>query len=265
MPTVTRAIYRLWLRVQGSMIDHFAVLSVPMGQEVTRLMGITADRVHVVPNPVLSLADMESDAPPSRIHTTSGRHFVAVGRLEQQKNYPLMLRAFAAGSTPADSLTLYGEGQERAALERMANILGVAGRVHFPGHCSQVRAHLRDHDILLLSSTYEGQPGAVVEALSVGLPIIATHCCAGMAELLEEGALGLLVDPGDLHGLTRAIASAQPGKQDHLRAAEKVRAFTIEAAVPAYAVLFSSILADRRAAAPRRTRRSPLRIRAKTV
>jgi glycosyltransferase involved in cell wall biosynthesis len=265
MSAPMQSVYRLWLWVQGRMIDHFAVLSAPMAQEVMHLMRVTPGRVHIVPNPVLSLADLQSDAPEAKPRPSGGRRFVAVGRLERQKDYPLMLRAFAAGSTPADRLIIVGEGRERAALETLANELGIAARVHFPGHCTTVRATLRDQDILLLSSTYEGQPGAVVEALSVGLCVIATRCCAGMDELLDDGALGLLVDRDDVQGLAKAIAAAQPGTQDHTRARAKAQDFTIEAAVPAYAALFATVLAERQASAPRRTRLSPPRTRAKTV
>lgn len=265
MSAPMRLIYRFWLWVQGRMIDHFAVLSAPMAQEVMHLMRATPDRVHIVPNPVLSLADLESEAPEAKPHPSVGRRFVAVGRLERQKDYPLMLRAFAAGSAPVDHLTIVGEGRERAALETLANSLGIAARVHFPGHCATVRTTLRDQDILLLSSTYEGQPGGVVEALSVGLCVIATRCCAGMDELLDDGALGHLVDRGDVQGLVKAIASAQPGTQDCARARVKAQAFTIEAAVPAYSALFATVLAERQASASYRTRLSPPRTRAKTA
>ncbi len=244
MRPALRPFYRLWLRVQGRAIDHVAALSSPMAREVMRLMDMPAQRVHLVPNPVLAQAVLEGETvrAPRR---GPGRRFVAVGRLERQKDYPLMLRAFAAARGTDDRLVIYGEGRARRDLERLAHKLGLAGQVVFAGYRADVRTRLAEHDILLLSSAYEGQPGAIVEALSAGLGIVATRCCAGMAELLDEGALGMLVDRGDLDGMIRAIATASPDMQDRPRARAKARAFTIEAAVPAYAALFARLSAER--------------------
>ncbi|CAN5246989.1 glycosyltransferase family 4 protein [soil metagenome] len=246
MPRAVRPFYRAWLLVQGRMIDHFAVLSAPMGAQVARLMHVATARVHVVPNPVLSHTDWVSieraDKP-----VQLGRRFVAVGRLERQKDYPAMLRAFASGAKADDRLTICGEGRERDALARLTGSLGIAERVHFAGHRADIRKELCDHDVLLLTSLYEGQPSAVVEALSVGLAIVATRCCAGMAELLDNGALGTLVESGDAVALARAVARAVPGQQDRARACAKARSFSIEAAIPAYMALFARVIAERQA------------------
>ncbi|MDF0542148.1 glycosyltransferase [Sphingobium sp. H39-3-25] len=245
MHPALRPFYRLWLRIQGRAIDHFAVLSLPMAREVMALMWVPCDRVHVVPNPVLSDAELgdsrDLERRPPR--AGEGRSFVAVGRLEPQKDYPLMLSAFARGSAPGDRLTIYGEGRERDRIVQLAETLGIADRVHLAGFSSDIPGELRQHDILLLTSAFEGQPGAVIEALAAGLPIIATQCCAGMSELLDEGALGSIIDRQDVDGLVRAIAQARPGSQDRDRSRAKAYSFTIEAAVPAYARLFATALA----------------------
>ena len=243
MPWIMRPFYRLWLRMQGRAIDHFAALSDPMAQEVAARMGVDHARVHVVPNPVLALADLDDVAPlPSSSLPRRGRHFVAVGRLERQKNYPLMLRAFAAGSGPDDRLTIFGQGRARDGLERLAARLGIAGKLCFAGFSADVRRQLPDHDVLLLSSRYEGQPGVVVEALACGLPIIATRCCASMSPLLDDGALGTLVDGDDEAAFADAIRAAHSDMQDRPRARAKAAAFTIERAVPAYRALFRHML-----------------------
>ncbi|MFZ2998330.1 glycosyltransferase [Sphingobium sp.] len=245
LPPMIRPLYRLWLRLQGRAIDHFAVLSTPMASEVMTLMRVPPHRVHVMPNPVLDAADFEPDR--RERQPTTGRRFVAVGRLERQKDYPAMLRAFARGAWPDDHLTIFGEGSERGALLALIAALGLADRVDLPGHCCNVRARLRDYDVLLLSSLYEGLPGAVVEALSVGLVIVATRCCVGIADMLDHGGLGTLVACGDVQGFAQAIAQVDPVRQDRARARAKVRDCTIEAAVPAYVALFATVIADRQA------------------
>jgi glycosyltransferase involved in cell wall biosynthesis len=244
MHRALRPLYRLWLKIQGRTINHFAVLSLPMAREVMALMQVPAERVHVVPNPVLSDAELGDSRDIERRPPRSGegRNFVAVGRLEPQKDYPLMLNAFARGSAPGDRLTIYGEGRERERIARLAEALGIAERVDLAGFSGDVSGELQRHDILLLTSAFEGQPGAVIEALAAGLPIIATRCCAGMSELLDDGALGTLVDRGDIDGIASAISGARPGTQDRQRARAKAYGFTIEAAVPAYARLFAAAL-----------------------
>lgn len=255
MPRPLRPLYRWWLRVQGAVIDEFAALSPAMAAEVVERMRVPAARVHVVPNPVLSRADIDEDAARARPANDRGRRFVAVGRLEAQKDFALMLRAFARGGGVEDGLTIFGEGRERAALEDLAAALGLARRVRFAGYCAGIRDQLAQHDVLLLSSAFEGQPGVVVEALSVGLGVVATRCCASMAGLLDDGALGHLVPPGDEAAFARAIAASRPGAQDRARARAKAEQFTIEAAVPAYAAVFAAA----RARAERRTPRPSTR------
>ncbi len=243
LPLAVRPLYRLWLQIQGRTIDHFAVLSRPMAEEAMDLLHVPAHRVHVVPNPVL---DNTEPMPQRAWHRSaaSGRRFVAVGRLERQKNYPAMLRAFAKGARDNDHLTIFGEGRERTALIALATSLGISDRVEMPGHSLDIRAQLNAYDILLLSSSYEGLPGSVVEALSAGLGIVATRCCASMFDLLDQGALGSLVDCGDEAALALAIAIAIPGTPDRARAMHKVRDYTIGAAVPAYAALFTTVIAE---------------------
>lgn len=243
MPWIMRPLYRIWLRIQGRAIDHFAALSDPMAREVVARMGIDRARVHVVPNPVLALADLDAAASStSSFMPRQDRRFVAVGRLERQKNYPLMLRAFAAGSRPGDTLTIFGEGRARSRLERLAARLGIATRVHFAGFSPDVRRELPHYDVMLLSSRYEGQPGVVVEALACGLPIIATRCCASMPLLLDDGALGILIDGDNEAAFADTIRTAHRDMQDRPRAREQAAAFTIERAVPAYRELFRHIL-----------------------
>jgi glycosyltransferase involved in cell wall biosynthesis len=243
LPWPKRAGYALWLRVQGRLIDRFAALSAPMAAETMRRMAVARGRVDVLPNPVLSAADLAAVAAERPRVPAAGRRFVAVGRLERQKNYPLMLCAFADGAGPDDRLTIFGTGRAGAALAREGAALGLAERVRFAGHGTDILSELRRHDVLLLSSLYEGQPGVVIEALACGLAIVATRCCAGMSHLLDGGALGLMVPPGDRAALAQAIRTVRPALQDRRRAHARAALFTTERAVPAYRALFARITA----------------------
>ena len=131
-------------------------------------------------------------------------YWVAVGRLAEQKNYPMMLRAFAAvhKDFPDERLRIYGEGPMRSDLQRMVDSLGLSDSVALCGQSSDIPAVLADAKGFLMSSDYEGMPNALMEAMAVGLPCIATDCpCGGAADLIGDQEGGILVAVGDYEGM----------------------------------------------------------------
>lgn len=233
--------YGRWLRIQGRMIDHFIGMESPMADEIAAAMRVDRARISIIANPALSRRQIENVRamlPGRERHDPRERQFVAVGRLVKQKNFDMMLRAFASAGHPGDRLTILGEGPCRARLEALVEELGIGGRVSMPGHVPDPAAMLPAFDILLLSSFYEGVPAAILEALAAGLPIIATDCCASMRALLRDGRLGQIVDPGDEDSFARAIARARPGMQDRQGSLGQAMRFTIEQASLAYRECF---------------------------
>jgi len=130
-----------------------------------------------------------------------------VARLSPQKNHALLLKAFAQGpaSDPKAHLVLVGEGTLRRQLEEQAQNLGVAGQIHFLGLRTDISDVLSAMDVFVLSSDYEGSPLSVVEAMASGLPIVST-AAGGVPELFDNGKEGFIVQPGDVRGLSDAIA-----------------------------------------------------------
>ena len=232
--------YSLWLRIQGRMIDHFIGMESPMADEIATAMRIGRHKISIVANPALSLRQIKDIRArlPHGCPDPRDRRFVAVGRLVKQKNFEMMLRAFAFASYPGDRLTILGEGPSRPRLEALVEELGLGDRVAMPGHVSDPAVMLPRFDILLLSSFYEGVPAAILEALAAGLPIVATDCCTSMRTLLGDGRLGQIVEPGDESGFAEAIARAMPGTQDQQGSLEQAMRFTIERASQAYRECF---------------------------
>jgi glycosyltransferase involved in cell wall biosynthesis len=103
-----------------------------------------------------------------------------------QKNFPRLLRAFAAADPPNAILRIAGDGEQRAELERLAASLGIADRVEFLGFVSDIPALMEEADLFVLSSDYEGLPAVVVEALGCNCPVISTDCFANARELLSD-------------------------------------------------------------------------------
>jgi len=122
-----------------------------------------------------------------------------VGRLRLQKNFPLFLRV--AKEVLKDlrevCFAIAGEGPERNNLERLARDLGIANRVYFLGYVSDMKELYAAIDLLLMTSHSEGTPLTVLEAMAMGVPVVAARV-DGMAEVLEDEVDAYLVPPGDL-------------------------------------------------------------------
>jgi len=106
---------------------------------------------------------------------------------------------------PAATLVILGEGHLRDALAAQAAALGVASRVHLPGHAADPLAWMAAAHVLVLPSDYEGVPGVLREAMSVGTPVVSTDSSLAVAEIVASPALGSIVARGDADALVAAI------------------------------------------------------------
>jgi colanic acid/amylovoran biosynthesis glycosyltransferase len=142
-----------------------------------------------------------------------GRRLVCVGRLAPWKGFEVLIEAVAdlARRDRRVQLDLIGDGPSREALEAFAARLGVAPSVRFFGYrtAEQIANHLRRADIFVSSSFAEGVPVVLMEAMASGTPVIATRI-AGLPELIEDGANGLLAPPGDSRALADRIDQLLP-------------------------------------------------------
>lgn len=230
--------YRKWCRLQGRSIDHFVGMAEPMRAEIRAAMAVDASHVSIIQDPAISLGDIPSG---DRHQMPGGRHFVGAGRLSPQKNFALLIDAFARMAKPSDRLTIYGEGADRPALERQVKRLGIGGQVALPGFVKALIGELQTADVFILSSDYEGVPAVLVEALAAGLPIVATDCCVSMHDMLDDGALGTLVPARNCEALAHAMQHAQSGLDMTAERRAKAAQFTVERAAAAYIALFRRV------------------------
>ena len=133
---------------------------------------------------------------------------VGAGRLTAQKNFPMLIRAFSR-FYPAHNdwtLVIYGEGEERAALEALAEQQLPAGTVLFPGQAKNLPERLLGSGMFVLPSSFEGMPNALIEAMAVGCPSIATDCASGgPRSVVKNGMNGILIPVGDENALVAAM------------------------------------------------------------
>lgn len=161
---------------------------------VQRYPSYLRGRIAVVPNPVERAAEFAAPGA-----DRAERTLLAVGRLSFQKNFAVLVRAFASLSQkhPAWRLRIVGDGEERAALADLIDQAGVRGRVELAAPVRHIAAEYAGADLFCLPSRWEGFPNALAEAMAHGLPAVGFGGCAGVNELIVPGENGLLADGAD--------------------------------------------------------------------
>ncbi len=127
------------------------------------------------------------------------RQMLAVGRLDHQKGFDLMLPIWQdfVSKNPGWTLVIAGKGEQRHALEGQVRKLKISGSVMLTGKVTNIDDYYRDSDIVLMTSRYEGLPLVLLEAKSWSLPVIAYDCPTGPREIITPGEDGFLIAPND--------------------------------------------------------------------
>jgi glycosyltransferase involved in cell wall biosynthesis len=125
--------------------------------------------------------------------------FISVGRLDYRKNYEDLLRAFSIvfKEFPNARLMILGEGEYRMHLEKTINELFINNYVLLPGFVHNPESLVSKSNFYVSSSLYEGVSNSILEALSLGIPVIATDCPSGVGEIVKDGVNGYLVSMND--------------------------------------------------------------------
>lgn len=228
-----------------------AVLAVSEGvaDDLVRTQGVPRARVVTVYNPVVT-ADVAVKAAAPLDHpwfAGDGPPVVlGVGSLTPKKDFGTLIDAFARlrADRPA-RLVILGEGPERAALARRAEATGVGGDVDLPGFVDNPFAYMARAQAFVLSSLVEGLPGALIQALACGCPVVATDCPSGPFEVLEGGRYGRLVPMRDPAAMARAVAATldAPAERETLR--RRGDAFAAERVVAHHRRVLTDVIARR--------------------
>lgn len=192
------SIHRIWRRIVYRLADGLVAQTDAVKEY---FKGIAGDHTRVIHNPVID------ESLPTPLPKAERREIVGVGRLDDQKNFRLLIDAFAA-LRPGHGYTLriYGEGPLRRDLEKQIADLGLKDRVFLQGKVNKVVDHIAGADIFVLSSDHEGMPNALIEGMAMGLACISTDVATGGArDLIRDGENGLIVPLKDAAALTEAM------------------------------------------------------------
>ena len=206
---------RILVRMTYPRADHVIAVSQGVALDLEQNFGVKPDRVSVIANPVDHGRIAEMSAAPSPV-PVKGNYIAAAGRLVPNKNFAMLIDAFARAGLPA-SLVILGEGPLRGALEEQIERLGLAGKVLLPGFIENPFAVLKRASLFALPSNAEGFPNGMVEAMACGLPVVAANCASGPSEILLDRARE------DVHGIVHGPAGAVVPQNDPEAFAEALR------------------------------------------
>jgi glycosyltransferase involved in cell wall biosynthesis len=239
-PRYLRLARRLYPRA-----DRVIAVSGDVRDDLVAAAGVSPQRIAVVHNPVVD-DDVERRAaePLADSWLAPGEPPVVlgVGRLVAQKDFPTLIRAFAhVRARRTARLCILGDGPARASLATLARELGIADDVALPGFVPNPLPYMARAAVFVLSSAWEGLPGALIEAMACGCPVVSTRCPGGAAEILDGGRYGPLVPVGDDGALAEAIVTTLATRPDARALRLRASDFSKERAVARYMdVLFGA-------------------------
>lgn len=193
-----------WEILRRRLYPRASYVTVLTKESLDYFSSVAGIRGRVIPNAVTPSVVSSSDEMPRQ---KNGRLLLAMGRLDHQKGFDLLLRAFAlvAEKHPDWTLEILGEGPVRPYLEERVQSRGLAGRVRLPGFTRRPFDAMRRADLFVLSSLDEGFPNVLLEAMACGLAVVSFDCPSGPRHIIRHGVDGILVPPRDAQAMAAAL------------------------------------------------------------
>lgn len=208
-PSFTEKLIPKLVKLLYPNVDLIVAVSQGVADDLINYMNIPAEKIHVIYDPVVT-DDLYSKSEEVLDHPwfldKSCPVILAVGRLTPVKDFNTLITAFSLvrQQIPAKLLIL-GEGECRNELEQLVLDNNLSEDVSLPGFFSNPFPYMKHSSLFVLSSRTEGLPNAMIQAMALGVPIVATNCRSGPAEILENGRLGILTEVGNPELLAKSI------------------------------------------------------------
>ena len=215
-----------------------------VSEDIKFQLGLEQEKVNTIYNPVVD-DKLFLKAKTCLNHPWFAKNalpvFLAVGRLTDQKDFSTLIKAFAlVRKKRLARLIILGEGEARAELEATVKGLGISEDVSLPGFVDNPYAYMAKSSAFVLSSSWEGLPTVLIEAMACGCPVVSTDCPTGPKEILEAGKYGELVAVGDAVALSKAMLNVLDNPINSEILAQRTQDFSIDKAVSKYLELLSS-------------------------
>jgi glycosyltransferase involved in cell wall biosynthesis len=240
---------RFFERRQYGRMDRIVPVAEELADQLRVDLGVETARIFTIPNGV-DVDHLRQRAGEALEHPWFAAEeppvLLGVGRLSRQKDFELLIRAFAqARRVRPMRLMILGSGPaaERRRLERLANTLEVAADLELAGFVANPFAYFAQAGLFVLSSRWEGASNVLVESLACGCPVVAVKAPTGIEEVLDGGRFGPIVTSRSVEALAAAIIERLDAPRDAETLVERARDYDLGRTLDAYAELLTNEVA----------------------
>jgi glycosyltransferase involved in cell wall biosynthesis len=217
--------------------DGVVTVSQKAAEDLAQFTGLPLERIQSIYNPVIDFELLEKARAPLDHPWFLPQEppvILGVGKLEAQKDFPTLIRAFAWVRKVREArLAILGWGPDRPQLEALIQELGLEEDAALLGYVDNPYPYMARAAVFVLSSAWEGLPTVLIEAMAVGTPVVSTDCPSGPAEILDNGKYGWLTPVGDSTALAKAILAAIDSKEKKVESSW-LEQFSLETATQQY-------------------------------
>jgi glycosyltransferase involved in cell wall biosynthesis len=216
--------------------DEIIAVSHGVAADLAHTASLPLERIQTIYNPVITQDLLVSAQEPVE-HAWFNSDvpvILGVGKLEAQKDFPTLIRAFAkVRQVKRSRLVILGWGPDRPQLEGLIRELELNDDVDLPGYVQNPYAYMSKSAVFVLSSAWEGLPTVLIEAMALGTPVVSTNCESGPSEILADGKYGTLTPVGDYDDLASAILAVLSDKPEPIDS-NWLKQFDLETATQNY-------------------------------
>lgn len=233
LPAIKHFFWHRLISLLYPLSDKIICISNGVKDDLAKFTGITkADKMKVIYNPVVTdeFEDNLNSNVPNIFPINCKVKLITSGRLVPQKDYPTLFRSLSSflKIEPSTHLVILGSGSLETELKAMTKDLKIDNHVTFAGFVSNPLAYMKQAEIFIITSAWEGFCNVIVEALYCGLKVVSTNCPSGPSEILKDGTYGKLVKVGDNTDIKNAITEIIKSPHDKYKQKDRALDFHID-------------------------------------
>lgn len=229
---IKRWLYQKSLKKRYKLADIIITVSKGVANDIFNITGIPRERIRVAHNPVVT-PELKELAKQSITHPwfspSAPSIIIGIGRLGRAKNFSLLIKAFAIVEKQIQChLIILGEGRANNRLNNLIKNLNLTQKAQLLGYVNNPYAYLSRSSLFVLSSNWEGSPNVLIEALTLGIPVVSTDCESGPREILQHGKIGKLVPINNIESMANAMITTLKSPTETNRLIQATRNYTME-------------------------------------